>query len=169
MARLVIPNDIGEFLKYDAASGLLTWRVKRKAANKGGRAGRVGPRGYAQVGFNRVYYAVHRVAYFLATGLQPSIVDHINGDPFDNRLENLRASNPTRNQQNRALDKRNSTGISGVRFLHQLKSPSWNAGIGINGKFVHLGSFPTLFDAVCARRSSENKFFGSYSSNRGRL
>lgn len=163
-----IPSNIGDYLQYNRDTGELTWKVKRKSVNKGDRAGRVGPRGYAQVGFNRAYYGVHRVCFFLATGEQPQIVDHINGDAADNRLNNLRASCRSRNQQNRKPGKNNKTGISGVKFLPSLKKPTWQAGIGVGGGFLHLGNFPSLLDAASARRSSENKLFGAYSFNRSR-
>lgn len=42
------------------------------------------------------------------------MIDHINGDRKDNRLCNLRDSNYVENGKNRAMSKRNSSGVPGV-------------------------------------------------------
>ena len=48
---------------------------------------------------------VHRLVYALATGedIAGKVIDHINGDTLDNRIENLRATDHAGNQRNRVL------------------------------------------------------------------
>ncbi|MDM0587825.1 hypothetical protein QTH25_13690 [Clostridium perfringens] len=45
------------------------------------------------------------------------VIDHINGNPLDNRLINLRITNNFGNSQNAKIRKDNSTGIKGFRIL----------------------------------------------------
>lgn len=81
----------------------------------------------------------------------PSI-DHINGDKFDNRRENLRLLN--RKQQmmnsNDGLRSTNKSGYRGVSYIQ--RSGQWYASVMVNGKTKSLGYHPTIELAVAARR-----------------
>ena len=73
---------------------------------------------------------LHRVIMKAPKGLQ---VDHINGDPLDNRKENLRLCNHQQNQLNRGPGKNN---ISGYKGVHPRRPNHWAAqfSITIDGK-----------------------------------
>jgi HNH endonuclease len=84
-------------------------------------------------------------------------VDHVNGDPLDNRRANLRVVTPSINQVNRkSLNRNNTSGVRGVAMLGE----KWRAQIMVNGKAHHLGMFESLDDAVDARRAAEIRLFG---------
>lgn len=59
-------------------------------------------------------------------------VDHINGDPLDNRRENLRVATRSQNNMNRGLQANNTSGFRGVSF-HKA-SGLWMVYIKVNGK-----------------------------------
>lgn len=74
------------------------------------------------------------------------VVDHINNDSLDNRLENLQIIS---NRINVSKDKKNKTSkYTGVRW-HK-KGMKWSAQIYFNGKCVHLGLFINEEDANLA-------------------
>lgn len=86
------------------------------------------------------------------------IIDHINGDGLDNRKENLRIVTHHQNLINHGVSKRNKSGFSGVRFYEN----RWQASITFNKKYMLLGRFKNLLDAVKARKKAEKKYFGKY-------
>ena len=86
-------------------------------------------------------------------------VDHINGDKWDNRKCNLRIVTHADNMKNRKLDKRNKSGYTGVK---ETKTGTWNAQIYCDGKYINLGTYKTKEEAVKARKSGEEKYFGKF-------
>lgn len=108
-------------------------------------------------------YMYHRIAWLYVHGVLPDVIDHINGDPTDNRLCNLRNVTPLENSRNMRRHKRNVTGISGV-VIH-CRNGRYVAQISIEGKGKYLGTTPDFFEACCMRKSAENLY--GFSENHG--
>lgn len=89
-------------------------------------------------------------------------VDHVNGDPLDNRRANLRVTSPGLNQVNRKrLNRNNVSGVRGVQHVPRLSTRSpWRAQITVDGRNLHLGLFATRNAAVAARRAAEVRLYG---------
>jgi transposase-like protein len=75
------------------------------------------------------------------------IVDHINGDPLDNRRSNLRVVSSAVNLQNRKALSTNVTGIRGVTYDPRSSKRPYVATAGLNGKVHRLGTFATADEA----------------------
>ena len=103
-------------------------------------------KGYRVMGFRNKSYFVHRVKFAVQHGFLPICIDHINGIRDDNRLENLRASSPQENQQNRRLSKKNKSGFRGVYF----QDGKWVVQLRIKWKRHCLGRFNSKRDAANA-------------------
>lgn len=74
------------------------------------------------------------------------IVDHINGNPLDNRKCNLRVCTFEENQRNRTtLNKNNTSGYRGVSWDRFRKK--WVAQLSLKYKHVYLGRFSDIEDA----------------------
>ena len=101
------------------------------------------------------------------------IVDHIKHSELgenscnDNRKQNLRKTNQSKNSMNRRIQSNNTSGTTGVRFRKDQNR--WVARIKINGKEKHLGTFMNYEDAVEARKKAEEKYFGEYSYDNSML
>ena len=67
----------------------------------GRRVGYKNSKGYQCVTVDRKMVRVHRIVFYLHNGYWPEIVDHINGDVNDNRIENLREVTAAQNTWNR--------------------------------------------------------------------
>jgi hypothetical protein len=81
-------------------------------------------------------------------------IDRIDGDK-GYYPENCRwATNVT---QNRNRGSMRGAYVSGVSYSKAKRK--WIASIGIEGKKFALGQFSHVFDAVCARKSAENKYW----------
>ena len=64
---------------------------------------------------------------------QDKIVDHLNRDTLNNKRINLRIVNNSLNQRNKSIQRNNTSGIIGVKFLSGINS--WQANIvDLNGK-----------------------------------
>ena len=158
-------EKIKEVLHYDLDTGVFVW-LKRTSVRImiGDTAGCVSKNGYYQIkALNIVSYA-HRLAFLYMTGEWPKDqVDHINHIKTDNRWCNLRASTDKENRKNMPRQKNNTSGVNGVGWDSSRKK--WISCIKINSKAIHLGRFSNFFDAVCARKSAENKY--GFHSNHG--
>lgn len=61
-------------------------------------------------------YQVHRVIWAIVHGSinEDQMIDHIDGNPFNNKLENLRIGTPALNARNTSRYSTNKTGFAGV-------------------------------------------------------
>jgi hypothetical protein len=105
-------------------------------------------------------FSAHRIAFLLCHGFCPEIIDHINGDRTDNRIENLRPSSVSENSKNRRMNKNNRYGHTGIRRTRNGKR--WVVQLNIAKKQTHLGTFDTLEDAIkCYESAKANDGYDS--------
>lgn len=118
-----------------------------------------------QVRINGKMYYAHRVIFKLCTGEEPDLIDHINGDSLDNRLENLRSVDNTTNSRNSKRNKNNTSGVTGVSWSKLLNK--WEAYIWDNSVKINLGLFSDLNEAISVRKKAEQRL--NYHENHGRI
>lgn len=100
---------------------------------------------------------LHR--YLLNTS-EDKQTDHIDGNPLNNTMDNLREVTHQQNIFNSKVREDNTSGVTGVSWFKQRRK--WRARIAIDGKEKHLGLFTSKEEAVEAREKAEIKYFGEY-------
>lgn len=159
-------SELKRLLDYDPDTGLFRWKtslsyrgtVGRIAGNKHDKHGRT------RISIaNRQYFA-HRLAWMWMTGEFPTNdVDHINGNPSDNRWNNLRVATRSENLCNR-LTKSSSGGFRGVYW--KPRDRRWIAKIQIGGRQIYLGSFDDPQKANEAYKEAAKKLHGDFAFHR---
>lgn len=156
--RIAGYRDLAQRLLY--ADGVLIWR-ESTSWKKGMQAGREDALGYRRIHLAGVgMFACHRVIYFMHHGILPEVVDHIDGNCRNNRIDNLRAATTCQNMANCKTPSTNTSGVKGVYWHKGLGK--WTASIRISKKLAHLGCFDTMLDAACARKSAEAIHYGEF-------
>ena len=137
---------------FDYEDGQLINKFTRNSrAVKGKIAGCKKARGYTNVCINSKHYLLHRLIWIYHNGdiKDGLLIDHINCDKSDNRIENLRL---VTHQENN-LNNPNAKG-----YTHQKGKNRWNAFIGLNGKQKYLGSFDKEKDARQAYLKAKSNY-----------
>lgn len=95
-------------------------------------------------------------------GLDFEMIDHINMNPLDNRIENLRPCTRSENAMNIKKHKDNSSGFKGVRWESRRKH--WIANICKDYKSIYLGSYKSPIEAAYAYDKKAKELFGQFAN-----
>ena len=162
--RPITDQDISVFhecFELDSESGVIVWKKKTgKKVIVGTEAGSCRADGYKWVQLNKKRYLTHRVVYAMTHGHCISEIDHINGDPSDNRPCNLRAVNRSQQNMNKSLARKNKFGLSGICF-HK-NSGLYQAKIRADGRRICLGYHKTPEEAHQAYLRGVEQYHGEY-------
>ena len=129
---------------------------------KGDEAGAFNKLGYGQVTLFSKPYGVHRVVWFLCKGYWPECVDHIDRNPWNNDIENLREGSKAQNNTNTSKRKGTTCRFKGVSF-HK-KSNKWRSQIQHCGTVKHIGTFVSDVEAAKAYDKFAEILFGDFAS-----
>jgi hypothetical protein len=149
-------------------NGNLFWKIKkhRSRLNPGDLAGRILHTNRYQIGMNGKQYMRSRIVakMFFPDFSENLLVDHINGNTLDDRIENLRMVTQSQNSRNTKKSTRNSSGHVGIYWREATKR--WRVCIGVDGKPKEIGTFTELTEAIKCRKEAEKKL--GYHKNHGR-
>lgn len=106
---------------------------------------------------------LHREIMKAASGV---VVDHINGNPLDNRRQNLRLANTASNNRNRRVQSGSYTGFKGV---HLHRPGWWRAAIVANGKKHDLGVFRSPVEAARAYDTAAVALHGQFARTNAKM
>lgn len=156
----VTVEHLRSVLSYDKETGLFTWiRSNNNRIKVGDVAGSRDKHGYVHIRISMRYYMAHRLAWLYAYGVWPSgDIDHIDGNPANSSLSNLRDVSRTMNMQNQRRAQISSrTGLLGAWF--DKKYSRWQSQITLpGGKRKHLGYFNSADAAHAAYVAAKRQF-----------
>jgi hypothetical protein len=98
----------------------------------------------------------HRIIWKMVHDAEPEQIDHINRDPLDNRLCNLRAATPAQNAWNRRTGRTN--GFRGVTR----RGRRWRARIIVHRREILLGMFDSPLRAYEAYMRAALRYRGEF-------
>ena len=177
--RRILPelDLLRQILSYDPATGYITyldrpndmfssdraansWRTQYLGERAGSNITRDG-RTYCQIELFNVKYNAHRLAWKIYYGEDPpDIIDHIDGDGSNNKIENLRAATIFQNGWNAKKSSRNKSGYKGVSFNTQRNK--WRAAIHVNKKTILIGYYSTPQEASEAYQKASAAYHGEF-------
>jgi hypothetical protein len=166
MTKTLLPlAGLEEVLRYEPETGDLYWTVVRwRKIRPGDKAGCCSKSGYIVIRYKMKNYPAHRVAWYLHTKQDPGAlhVDHINGDPSDNRIANLRLATPGENAKNMRKRKGTTSQYKGASW-HRATG-KWQAQIKVDGSNIYLGYFDNDWDAHLAYCKAAAEHHGEFAN-----
>lgn len=153
---LKIPNieELNKIFTIDFNNGKIYHKTGR---NKDKEINNITKGGYNRVYLNGKQYKAHRLIYCMYHGyIDESLdIDHIDRNPYNNSISNLRLVTTSINLKNVTLRKDNNSGYKGISWNKGIEK--WETYINTNGKRIRLGYFTNLEDAIKVRQEAEKK------------
>jgi hypothetical protein len=154
----ITQEELKSKLYYDSDTGIFTWIKSNKIA------GYSREDGYSFIRLPNKLYRTHKLAWLYMYGkISKKEIDHIDGNPKNNAINNLRLCTSSQNKYNTKLRKDNTIGIKGVYWYK--KSQKWHVKLNYNKKHLHLGYFQDFFEACCIIISARNKLHKEFANH----
>jgi len=108
---------------------------------------------------NKYSILAHRFIWAYVFGYWPKQLDHIDRNPRNNALSNLREATPQQNQANRGTWNRH-----GLKGIYRETTGKFRSSIKVNGRTIHLGVFETPEEAHDCYMKAARQYFGEFAS-----
>lgn len=118
---------------------------------------------YLRLGIQGKVYALHRVIFLYHHGYMPKITDHIDGDRYNNRIENLREVTQQQNCLNKKHHKNSSSPFKNVYFDKGMNK--YRVCMNVNGVRKIFGYFADIELADLVAQEARSKYHGEFARN----
>lgn len=147
---------------FTYSDGNLFWNVSKTNSVKiGDKAGHLDNKGYWRVRVDGKLYLVHRLIFLYHHGYLPGVVDHIDNNPCNNKIDNLRECTVSQNMMNSRIRKDNKSGVKGVSL--DKRSNRWCVRIWVQGKYKAFGCYNDIELAELVAQEVRDKYHADYS------
>ena len=155
------------FSAFDYQDGQLIRKIGRKG-EIGAVAGCIHKgTGYVHIKIKAKPFKAHRLVFLYHNGYLPELIDHIDGNKLNNRIENLREASKQENCQNQKVRLTNSSGVKGVSWHKANKK--WVVSVCKNYKSHYCGIFEDKELAELVAMEATNKLHKQFSAYKGVL
>jgi hypothetical protein len=164
MAQQILPQEELHRL-FDYKDGNLYWKIKpANRTNIGDVVGCIDKHNlYIRSRYKEKCYLVHRLIFAWHYGYYPKMIDHIDGNRSNNKIENLRAAENSSNQWNQKLHSKNTSGYKNVVYNKFKKV--WVCRFKVNGKHIMKGYFKTPEEANELAIKLRKDFHGEFAKD----
>lgn len=162
MTTKLTQKELKELFDYHP-DGYLIWKPRKgnNQFNKAFANTRAGTSGdYPKIEIYGISYGAHRLIYAWHTGEWPEIVDHVDKNPRNAKIGNLRAATSSQNSCNQKVRVDN---FLGIKNISQRPNGTYQVRITIKGK-QYSGSKKTLEEAIEWRDSKLKELHGEFAS-----
>lgn len=178
MANNQLPTieTLHKLLICDAVAGTLVWRERDASMFKNGKQSAehncncwngkhankaafitTHSRGYKKGSVLGVQLYTHRVIWAMETGEWPvDQIDHEDHKRANNKFGNLSEASSQTNGKNQSMHNTNTSGHTGVVWYKRCSL--WQSQIVVNGKYIFLGRYEDINEAISARKFAENQY-----------
>lgn len=179
MSKRIETSELKKYLRYDVDTGLLYWlprsvdmfpckcahhRWNKRFAGKVAFTAKM-QNGYIKGRMLGSQFLAHRVVWALVHGEWPKHeIDHIDGNPENNRIENLRDVPAHINRRNTSRRLKSKNPHQGINWVPRLKK--WRVVINFDGVTHYLGVFDDMNEAIAVRKAAERE--NGFHENHGR-
>lgn len=153
-------SSLKERLIYDPETGIFVWLDSLGGVKLGSVCGHVNNRGYVRITIDGRRHRAHRLAWLYVYGKFPrDQIDHIDGNPSNNKMSNLRECTGSENSQNARIRKDKKLRIKNVYF-HK-KSGRYRVQVTSN-KRRYEKVFDVLEDAAADALRARKEMHGQF-------
>jgi hypothetical protein len=113
-----------------------------------------------RINYRKRKFLLHRLVFLREHGTIPALIDHIDGDPTNNRASNLRAATKRQNAVNAKTRADSRSGVKNVGWHWRIRR--WRVRLIVDGKNKYFGSFATLDEAAAVAEQARAETFGEF-------
>lgn len=155
---MITQSQLKELVNYNQETGIFTW--KKRTSNRikiGDVVGNLHNLEYVEMSVGGVRCLAHRLVFLYEYGYIPTLIDHINRNKQDNRMQNLREASYSENALNSKIRSDNTSGFKCVYY--DKRNNSWEVKI----ENMYIKKYKTLEEAskkaLEIRKETAGEFF----------
>jgi len=156
-------NDEDLWKEFDRCleykEGDVYWKIKVGTRKIGDPAGTIRADGRIQVKLLNKQHKLHRLVFLYYHRYLPERVDHIDGDPQNNAIENLREVTAAENSWNVKAHRDNPTGFHNVSYRGGYLP--YRVQYSRGGRCIH-NSYPETYEEACEVSKTVGETLGNF-------
>lgn len=157
-------NEISQDLVvslFEYIDGNLLWIKSGRGRQIGVAAGNKRKDGYTSICINYKDFLLHRLVFLYHKGYMPKTVDHIDGNPENNKIENLRECTQSENLYNTSKSSLNTSGYKNV----YRNNGRWEVKVKVNKITKYFGRYDDIELADLVATEVRNKYHAGFAKH----
>ena len=151
---MITQQRLHELFDYDDGD------LVRRSGRKGGS---VNKQGYKVICVDYKIYKAHRLIFLYHNDYLPEQIDHADGNKLNNKIENLRAADNSKNGMNRGMMCNNTSGAKNVFWDKSHKK--WRVAIRFGATLQSFGRFVDFELAELVATMAREKYHGVFANH----